>query len=393
MLALVGGLAWIAGCSSLPPVPTPVQVFEPDPNYNFHASTGEVQITALAGHTVCYTTDGSEPAYANGTCTGGTTAAVPTTNRITLRCGSETSAMSIRGVKVAFDWPGRDGPTVATVAGNFTLDCTQPEPDGDADGVPDNVDNCPTTSNADQADSNMNGIGNACEAAGAPDADADGRPDSADNCAHVWNVNQGDDDHDGIGNVCDPTPRGDPPLPWDNSVLARAFVAWKDEIQCRMNGCRNPGGTGSWNLSCDGGTGTVDWNVGLSGLRAISTFTYHGCLNTVTVNVHDYVTDPHALNPAATVPLDVTLTVDGSMVQDTDFGGSGSESGTVTVSGSFTGTVASHVQIGSALRTTGSYFAVACSADPIAEEACAPSNLLVNYVYPDWTCEPGGCPA
>jgi hypothetical protein len=36
-------------------------------------------------------------------------------------------------------------------------------PDQDGDGVPDDIDNCPTVPNPDQADSNLNDIGDACE--------------------------------------------------------------------------------------------------------------------------------------------------------------------------------------------------------------------------------------
>jgi hypothetical protein len=39
-----------------------------------------------------------------------------------------------------------------------------PPVDTDGDGVPDETDNCPTVSNPDQADSNGNGIGDACDA-------------------------------------------------------------------------------------------------------------------------------------------------------------------------------------------------------------------------------------
>ena len=35
--------------------------------------------------------------------------------------------------------------------------------DSDGDGVPDNIDNCPTTYNPDQADSDNDGIGDACD--------------------------------------------------------------------------------------------------------------------------------------------------------------------------------------------------------------------------------------
>lgn len=370
-----------------------MDVFEPDPNHEFNAASGELQVQALDGRTVCFTVDGSDPVFADGTCEGGTTAKLGEDRRIAIRCaGGDLSTDLIVGVRVAFEWPTREGKTVASLSANYTLDCTQAAFDPDGDGVNQSMDNCPTTPNADQADADGDGIGDACEANGAPDADGDGRPDTADNCIDVWNVNQGDDDRDGIGNVCDPTPRGPPPLPWNNHVLARAFVKWKDEMMCRLNNCNKPGGTGTWNTMCDDGMGTETWNVSLSGLRAISTFTYRTCKNTVTVDVHDWATDPMNLNPNATVPRDLTLIVDGTMTQDTDFNGSGNESGSVNVTGDFTGTIVSHVLINNTDRTTGSYFSVACTLDPIAEEQCAPNNLFVNYVYPDWSCEAGGCP-
>jgi hypothetical protein len=70
--------------------------------------------------------------------------------------------------------------------------------DTDADGVLDDVDNCRTIANPDQADTNLNGIGDACD-------DNDGIPDSLDNCPTAFNPDQADADLDGIGDACDPT--------------------------------------------------------------------------------------------------------------------------------------------------------------------------------------------
>lgn len=65
---------------------------------------------------------------------------------------------------------------------------------------PQPTDNCPITVNPSQADSDMNGIGDACDIA---DQDGDGIEDSLDNCPMDANADQADVDSDMIGDVCD----------------------------------------------------------------------------------------------------------------------------------------------------------------------------------------------
>lgn len=82
--------------------------------------------------------------------------------------------------------------------------------DQDGDGVPDTTDLCPTVPDPKQEDSDADGIGDACERLGLPDdADADGWLDRADNCPVRPNLDQKDLDHDGDGDVCDPDADGD----------------------------------------------------------------------------------------------------------------------------------------------------------------------------------------
>jgi hypothetical protein len=69
--------------------------------------------------------------------------------------------------------------------------------DSDADGVLDLDDNCRTVPNPDQADSNLDGVGDAC------DADGDGYQDDGDNCISVPNPDQADWDNNGRGDACD----------------------------------------------------------------------------------------------------------------------------------------------------------------------------------------------
>ena len=89
-----------------------------------------------------------------------------------------------------------------TVADDGQSACPLPT-DFDADGIPDKEDNCPRTSNRDQADSDKNGVGDACDGGAPIDTDKDGILDVNDNCPTNFNPKQDDSDQDGVGDVCD----------------------------------------------------------------------------------------------------------------------------------------------------------------------------------------------
>jgi len=68
--------------------------------------------------------------------------------------------------------------------------------------LPTPIDNCPRIPNADQADTNGDGIGNACGNAN-DDADGDNIINGADNCPADQNPTQENFDNDAFGDVCD----------------------------------------------------------------------------------------------------------------------------------------------------------------------------------------------
>jgi hypothetical protein len=80
-----------------------------------------------------------------------------------------------------------------------------PVQDDDGDSIPNEQDNCPAEPNADQADNDNDGIGDACD----DDDDNDGIADGVDNCSAISNADQSDLDGDGLGDVCDLDDDGD----------------------------------------------------------------------------------------------------------------------------------------------------------------------------------------
>jgi hypothetical protein len=72
--------------------------------------------------------------------------------------------------------------------------------DLDGDGVPNYKDNCPEVANPDQADTDGDHVGNACN--DAADSDGDEWADAHDVCPHVPNADQADTDGDGVGDAC-----------------------------------------------------------------------------------------------------------------------------------------------------------------------------------------------
>ncbi len=112
---------------------------------------------------------------------------------------------------------GKASAFFATAAFTLALAACEGPPlleDTDGDGVLDDVDNCTVVPNADQADRDGDGAGDACDIGPRPrplpDTDGDGVLDGVDNCPATPNADQADRDGDGAGDACDIGPRPRP---------------------------------------------------------------------------------------------------------------------------------------------------------------------------------------
>jgi len=88
------------------------------------------------------------------------------------------------------------------------FDFTNVIQDGDGDGIPDDVDNCPAIANPGQEDADSDGIGDVCDDCTDTDGDGYGNPGfpantcALDNCPDVANPGQEDANSDGVGDAC-----------------------------------------------------------------------------------------------------------------------------------------------------------------------------------------------
>jgi hypothetical protein len=102
--------------------------------------------------------------------------------------------------------PDDDNDLLADVIDNCRLIGNVGQADSDGDGVGDLCDNCLQVANAFQTDTDTDGLGDACDTCAAdPNNDADGDTvcGDVDNCPAVSNLDQSDADGDGLGNLCD----------------------------------------------------------------------------------------------------------------------------------------------------------------------------------------------
>ncbi len=102
-----------------------------------------------------------------------------------------------------------DGGAQASVVQNIRPADLDSARDSDGDGVPDSFDTCPDLQEPNQADTDQDGIGDACES-GAPDDDADGDGvRNSEDAFYLDPTEQFDTDGDGVGDNSDPDADGD----------------------------------------------------------------------------------------------------------------------------------------------------------------------------------------
>lgn len=139
------------------------------------------------------------------------------------------SSVSLKpNVLIIFDSSGSMG-------GNVSVEVCQA--DSDSDGIIDESDNCPNTSNASQEDTDSDQIGDACDDdTTLPDTDGDGKTDDIDNCIVTVNPLQEDSNLDGVGDACEAlTGDYNPDVNYTNLTTANYCEDNGNSEACRQN--------------------------------------------------------------------------------------------------------------------------------------------------------------
>jgi Bacterial Ig-like domain/Thrombospondin type 3 repeat len=149
-------------------------------------------VNVTGWYTISCGTSGSHAATVSG---GPTTFTIdPSTNF----AFSETCTVTVLASEVT-DQDANDPPN--NMAANYVFSFgTAANPDTDGDGVPNATDNCTTTANPGQENTDGDALGDACD----PDDDNDTVNDGTDNCQFVANPGQANNDGDALGDACDP---------------------------------------------------------------------------------------------------------------------------------------------------------------------------------------------
>jgi RHS repeat-associated protein len=125
--------------------------------------------------------------------------------------------------------------------------------------VTDGTDNCPEVPNADQTDTDTDGVGNACDNCPSVsnsdqvDVDGDKVGDACDNCPSVPNPSQQDTDEDNAGDACDACPNHAPPTTAEELAFCRSRGATCGTLYEATCGGSIACGSCTGSVTCGGG--------------------------------------------------------------------------------------------------------------------------------------------
>ena len=175
------GIAWSHSINIITPNSTPTNISLTSSSVNENVATG----TTIGALSTTDSDSGDTHTYSLVSGTGDTDNASFTISGANLLTNTALDYETKNSYSIVVQTS--DGS--ATYSKTFTITVNDVDEDSDSDGITNNLDNCPSTANADQLDTDADGVGDVC-----------------DNAPNTPNADQTDTDGDGIGDVEDAFP-------------------------------------------------------------------------------------------------------------------------------------------------------------------------------------------
>lgn len=177
---------------------------------------------------------------------------------------------------------------------------------------------------------------------------------------------------------------------WANDEQAQASQALANSVYQSIQATHPTLSEGnSYSVNCNTGGATLTISNCGQNCRQ-EAIQYNACAEQVDILTHDYSADPRFYDKSKTQTSKINLTQSGITTRILDANNNGTQTGNLTLTGEFSGTIVEALNITAGAISDGTVSSD-CTQDPLPQERCAHNGPIV-YQLPAYDCQDNKCP-